>query len=1154
MGVDIVQYRVTIGCFIQSTKVCNLKFPVFPREFLFELDRDEFNARDFDMKLGYNSIRDKFIKLNKHKLRLILSITIWIHTLILLCGDIHLNPGPNTKSITNLKLCHCNIRSIATDLSKLDHIRSSFVPEFNLICLTETWLSDRNPTTNYILNGYQIPFRRDRMDNSGYGGIMVWAADHINIRRRSDLEINEIEALWLEVKVKNTSYLLCTTYRPPNIMNDFWEGLSMSISTALETGARNLIIVGDLNADPNSHQWQHLENLCKCFNLKVMINEPTRITKRTRTILDQFLTNIPQLFSVVNVDPPVSYNDHCTISAHINTVIKPVPPYRRIMWIYKDVNFDCFRDELSKKFDDFDPTKFSIDEATEIWSTKFMETAKKAIPCKNVLIRTNDQPWFNGNLRKLLRKKNRYHRHAKFYNTDAAWDNFKLMRNLYFYEIKQAKKLYFEHKMEKIISLGNKNSKKWWSLLKDVMGKEQVHSMPPIVVEDNIYTDIKDKANEFNKYFANVTYVEDDATSIPVLDQLSNANITKLEEIIISPQEVHDQLLSLNTSKSYGPDGIPPKLLREAGHSIVPSLCKLFNHSLNTKFFPNTWKNANVHPLFKKGNPSEIGNYRPVSLLNILSKVFEKIIYKHVYNHLYFNNHISDSQSGFLPGRSTISQLAEILHKIYEENDCGNEIRIVFLDISKAFDRVWHRGLLYKLGETGISGNLLLWFSDYLQNRKQRTLINGQTSNWHILKGGVPQGSVLGPLLFLVFINDIINSVKNCDINLFADDTCLIKHGKNRNEIANNLNSDLVNIHKWAQKWLVKFSPTKTESLIISKKQNLDNHPPLYLDGHVILEAKHHKHLGIILSQDLSWNEHISNIISSCAKLVNVLRYLSFKLDKKTLETIYTSFIRPKIEYANIIYGNATKSQLKRLTNLEFEILRLIAGATKNFSIRKVNAELPWINLEERRRIHTLSFFYKIHNNMLSSSLVETLNKYKRLNFYNIRSRNEYTIPIVHHNKYANSLLLKGMKLWNNLDMSTRDLQSLSDFKSKIKPKIKKEIKKEILYYGERWPNIMHARLRMGCSKLKSDLFYNLHVIDDPLCTCGQRETAEHFFLHCPKYMELREQLIYKIDCVEPVTIDTLLYGNKDLSRNDNLEIFRIVHLFIKKTKRFIQY
>jgi hypothetical protein len=263
---------------------------------------------------------------------------------------------------------------------------------------------------------------------------------------------------------------------------------------------------------------------------------------------------------------------------------------------------------------------------------------------------------------------------------------------------------------------------------------------------------------------------------------------------------------------------------------------------------------------------------------------------------------------------------------------------------------------------------------------------------------------------------------------------------------------------------------------------------------------------------------------------------------------MYTSFIRPKIEYANIIYGNATKCQLKRLTNLESEILRLITGATRNFSIRQVNAELPWINLEERRRIHTLTFFYKIHNRRLSGSLVETLIKHKRSNFHNIRSKNEYTIPITHHNIYANSLLLRGMKLWNNLDNLTRDLQSLSEFKSKIKIKIKKQ---EILYYGERWTNIMHARLRMGCSKLKSDLFYNLHVIEDPLCTCGQTETAEHFFLHCPNYIDLREQLISKIDCVEPITIDTLLYGNKDLSRTDNLEILRIVHLFIKKTKRF---
>jgi hypothetical protein len=140
------------------------------------------------------------------------------------------------------------------------------------------------------------------------------------------------------------------------------------------------------------------------------------------------------------------------------------------------------------------------------------------------------------------------------------------------------------------------------------------------------------------------------------------------------------------------------------------------------------------------------------------------------------------------------------------------------------------------------------------------------------------------------------------------------------------------------------------------------------------------------------------------------------------------------------------------------------------------------------------------------------------------------------------------MKLWNSLDVSIRELQSISEFKLKIKPKIKKQ---EILYYGERWTNIMHARLRMGCSKLKSDLFYNLHVIDDPYCTCGQIETAKHFLLHCPIYADLRENLLSSIDFIIPITIDTLLYGNNELSRNNNLEIFKIVHLFIKKSKRF---
>jgi hypothetical protein len=231
----------------------------------------------------------------------------------------------------------------------------------------------------------------------------------------------------------------------------------------------------------------------------------------------------------------------------------------------------------------------------------------------------------------------------------------------------------------------------------------------------------------------------------------------------------------LNVNKSYGPDGIPPILLKEANPEIKKSLCKIFNKSLNLGVFPNNWKHANVHPLFKKGNRASVSNYRPVSLLNIITKVFEKIIYKHIYNHFLDTNTISQYQSGFLPGKSTISQLCELYHNLSLNLSNNIDTQIIFLDISKAFDQVWHTGLIYKLKKTGISGKLLKWTKNYLSNRKQKVIINGISSKWEYLKGGVPQGSVLGPLFFLVYINDLVNVIEFASVRMFADDTCLLR-------------------------------------------------------------------------------------------------------------------------------------------------------------------------------------------------------------------------------------------------------------------------------------------------------------------------------------------------------------------------------------------
>ena len=274
----------------------------------------------------------------------------------------------------------------------------------------------------------------------------------------------------------------------------------------------------------------------------------------------------------------------------------------------------------------------------------------------------------------------------------------------------------------------------------------------------------------------------------------------------LTPSEVETVLKSLPIGKAAGPDGINNRILREFAVELSVPFCSLFNQSLRTGNFPACWKVSHVCPIHKSGDRSVPSNYRPVSLLCTPEKSFERAVFKHFYNHLHNNNILTSLQSGFIPGDSTVNQLTYLYNTFCQALDSGKEVRVVFCDVSKAFDRIWHEGLLLKFEAAGITGNLLTWLRSYLTDRRQRVVLPGVQSNWNNIRAGVPQGSILGSLLFLLFINDIVVDIGS-NIRLFADDTSLYMVVDNPDTAAELLNLDINKIMTWAKKWLVTFNP-----------------------------------------------------------------------------------------------------------------------------------------------------------------------------------------------------------------------------------------------------------------------------------------------------------------------------------------------------------
>ena len=621
---------------------------------------------------------------------------------------------------------------------------------------------------------------------------------------------------------------------------------------------------------------------------------------------------------------------------------------------------------------------------------------------------------------------------------------------------------------------------------------------------------------------------------------------------VITSDPLHDILKSLPVGKSSGPDHISGQILSKVSTEIAAPLCNLFNSCIARSLFPKAWKEAHVTAVYKKGDPSLATNYRPISLLSVIGKVFEKLLFRQIFNHLVTINFLTPFQSGFLPGDSTVNQLTYIYNTFCKALDSGKEVRTIFFDISKAFDRVWHKGLIVKLKAAGLSNDFLAIIEDYLKDRRQRVVLPGAYSDWNCIRAGVPQGSILGPLLFLIYINDIVSNIDS-NIRLFADDTSLYLVINHRNEVLSStqlLNSDIEKINKWASDWLVTFNPSKSESMIISRKHDINNFPPLYMDQQLIAHVNDHKHLGIFLSGDCSWHKHIDYIQSKAWPKLNIMRKLKYQLDRKSLEIIYLSFVRPLLEYGDTIWDNCTLSEQDELNKIQNEAARICTGATRLVSLNKLKAEIGWESLEFRRKKHKLILFYKMIHGLTPTYLSDLLPQPVSANSrYNLRNQENLQVPFCRTNLYRNSFLPSVIRDWNELPENTKNATSIDSFKRLLDPR--RVDTPPYFYIGNRKAQVLHTRIRTNCSSLNDDL-YSKGIVDSPLCQCGSVENAHHFFFSCPLYTHIRVELANSVLQNCPMTLKNLLFGNERLSSDSNAKIFYAVQKIISESKRFV--
>ena len=465
------------------------------------------------------------------------------------------------------------------------------------------------------------------------------------------------------------------------------------------------------------------------------------------------------------------------------------------------------------------------------------------IPNETKIFVPRDPPWITKPLKTLLNRKNRLFKNYKkprYKNEDKVrLDAFRIECQS---AVEAAKSSYLKNMGNKVNDSGT-SQRSYWKIINRVMNKCRAPKIPPILINKQFILNCSEKTQHFNDFFHN------NAINSSVLSNPTPLTDRKIDHITIENDEIITLIRNLDPNKTTGVDGISGQMLLLWDDSIILPLNIIFKNILLTSTYPDQWKLANVTPIFKKGDKQLIKIYRPISLLPICSKIFEKIIFKNLYSYLNTNNLLTTNQSGFRPGDSTINQLLYLVNEIHQafEKPKSLEVRAVFLDIPKAFDKVWHDGFIFKLKQNGVSGSLLMFFQNYLYNRKQCVVLNGSYSGFSAVESGVPQGSVLGPLLFLIYINDLERNIKS-NIKFFADDTMLFSIVKDPTISASDLKHDLNIIYQWAHQWKMEFNPDPTKQateVLFSCKKSSHNDPKLIFNGTYVAKANEQKHLGL---------------------------------------------------------------------------------------------------------------------------------------------------------------------------------------------------------------------------------------------------------------------------------------------------------------------
>ena len=946
-----------------------------------------------------------------------------------------LNSIPNERGF---KMAFLNIVSLP---KKIDEIRYSMSNKLiDLIAFNETRL-DSSITNGMIhLNDYDI-IRKDRSRNGG--GVCIYLRNSINYIIRQDLISSELEAVCVEIiKPHSRPFLVTTIYRPPNASSEFFDHFEKLIK-AIDDENKEMYILGDLNCDmlktdkDSNFPTKKIKTLYELYQLSQLIDEATRVTMTTSSLIDHIVTNTPEKISDSGVIH-TGLSDHSLVFAIRKISVVKKQEKKVEIRNMKKFDHQKFVEDLRRQ--PWENVYFFAEDPNamwEIWKELFLEVLDNHAPLQHKKIRTKKVPWITSAIKQLIITRDRLKRKAIITNLEIDWLNYKTTRNKVNIQLRNAKKNYYSTK----ISDQKCNPKEAWKTINDILGRQR---KPTVVNElklgENSLTNTKDIAEGFNDYFSNIgpdlaSKIDTPNLNFQTYIEKAKSEFSAFQPVTVS--NVYHLLHGLSSNKATGVDKISSKIIKIAAPAISDSLTYIFNQAITLSLFPHEWKTARVIPLYKNGQRNLPGNYRPISVLPVISKIMERILYDQLYNYLTKFELLSDSQFGFRKFHSTATALLDCTNDWYMNLDRKMFNLVVLIDLKKAFDTVDHQILLKKLELYGIKGQALSFLESYLSNRNQKCQIQGSVSSEKLIKCGVPQGSILGPLFFLLYINDLPQCLDKTKPRLFADDTNLTVSGDSITDLETAVNSDLEKLRKWLIANKLSLNVAKTEFMLIGSKQMIKNISNLQLNVKIenesIKQVYESKTLGVTIDQHLSWKTNTENICKKITSGISALRRLKEFADKQTLLSVYNAIVRPYFDYCCEVWDVFGETQSKRLQKLQNRAARIILNMSNDIDHSVALQALGWKPLKTERKKSKAKIMYKLLNKMGPKSLSNLFTYKDEVTNYKLRNiSSSLCLPQPRTNNMKKSFVYDGAHLWNSIPKEIRESKSFSSFRKKI--------------------------------------------------------------------------------------------------------------------------